>query len=58
MTLNVPNPESNYSSELANTKNNSNWSGISDKRIDGLIAKYNLKFEKNKGIDIIRQIDD
>ena len=57
IALNVPNPEGNYSSKMADIKGNSNWSGIRDIRIDELIEKYNLEFDKDKRVEIIKQID-
>lgn len=53
----IPNPENVYKSDLAEIKNNNNWSGISDKRIDSLIDKYNFEFDNGKRILYIREID-
>jgi microcin C transport system substrate-binding protein len=57
MTTKIPNPENSFSSKLSESKNNSNCSGVSDKRIDELIDKYNIEYDKNERIKIIRQID-
>lgn len=53
----IPNPESVYKSDLADSKNNNNWSGINDSRIDSLIDKYNFEFDLEKRIMYIRTID-
>jgi len=56
-TLVIPNPESAFRSSLSDEKNNTNWAGIKDKRIDELCDKYNTAFNKSERIEIIRQID-
>lgn len=53
----IPNPESSFKSALADEKNNTNWQGIKDKKIDELCDKYSTIFSKNERIKIIRQID-
>jgi microcin C transport system substrate-binding protein len=55
--LSVPNPESGFKSNLAVEKNNTNWQGIKDKKIDELCDKYSTNFSKNERVKIIRQID-
>ncbi|MDQ3022466.1 MAG: extracellular solute-binding protein [Bacteroidota bacterium] len=55
--LRVPNPESSMKSNTADEPNTTNWSGIKDKRIDELCEKYNVTFDKNERIKIIREID-
>jgi ABC-type transport system substrate-binding protein len=53
----IPNPEGTYSSKLADEKNNTNWTGIKDKKIDELCEMYNVSFEKSERVKIIRKID-
>jgi microcin C transport system substrate-binding protein len=53
----IPNPESTFSSKLADEKNNTNWTGIKDKKVDELCEKYNFTFEKSERVKIVRQID-
>ncbi len=55
--VSIPNPENVYKSDLAESKNNNNWSGIKDSRIDSLINKYNFEFDHIKRITYIREID-
>ena len=53
----IPNPENMYHSKLADLKNNANWSGVKDKRIDNLCDKYNDTHDYNERIKIVRDID-
>jgi microcin C transport system substrate-binding protein len=53
----VPNPESYMASKTADEKNTANWDGLKDSKIDELIDKYALTFDKNERIKIIREID-
>jgi len=53
----IPNPEGNYTSDLADKPNTTNWSGIKDKRIDSLCVVYNSLFDNNERIKVIREID-
>ncbi|MCX6156699.1 MAG: ABC transporter substrate-binding protein [Ignavibacteriae bacterium] len=53
----IPNPENMYGSKLADLKNNANWSGINDKKIDELCVSYNNTFNFNDRISIVRNID-
>ena len=55
--LAIPNPENAYRSNLADEKNNANWPGIKDKRIDELCDKYNVTSDFNERVNIIRSID-
>ena len=52
-----PNPEPEYSSTLADVPDTNNITGIKDKRIDELIAQYDLEFDQTKRAAIIREID-
>jgi microcin C transport system substrate-binding protein len=51
---NVPNPENIFKS---GSGENTNWSGIEDKRVDELIEKYNRENNPNIRIELIKQID-
>jgi microcin C transport system substrate-binding protein len=52
-----PNPETEYSSKLADVNNTNNITGIKDKRIDQLLDEYDLEFDQHKREAIIREID-
>ncbi len=55
--LRIPNPESSLKSNTADQPNTTNWPGIKDKRIDELCDAYNVSFDKNERIKIVREID-
>ena len=55
--LYFPNPESSMGPGTADEPNTTNWSGIKDARIDELCIKYNLSFNNEERIKIIREID-
>ena len=55
--LAIPNPESSMGPGTADEPNTTNWPGIKDARIDELCGKYNLSFDRNERIKIIREID-
>ena len=57
MTPLIPNPESYMSSESADQIGTANWDGLKDKKIDELIRKYAVAFDKNERVKIIREID-
>jgi microcin C transport system substrate-binding protein len=52
-----PNPETEYSSRLADVPDNNNITGVKDPRIDELLAKYDVEFDQKKREAIIREID-
>jgi len=52
-----PNPETEFSSSLADIPNNNNITGIKDKRIDELLKQYDLEFDQHKREGIIREVD-
>jgi microcin C transport system substrate-binding protein len=52
-----PNPETEFSSKLADIPNNNNVTGVKDKRIDELLAMYDVEFDQNKRAAIIRELD-
>ena len=52
-----PNPETSYSSKLADVNNTNNITGFKDKRVDELLDAYDREFDQTKRIAIIREID-
>ncbi len=52
-----PNPETEYSSKLADVPDNNNITGVKNARIDELLAKYDVEFDQKKREAIIREID-
>ncbi|MBI5402228.1 MAG: hypothetical protein HY959_02410 [Ignavibacteriae bacterium] len=55
--LPVPNPEGSFKSGLADEKNNTNWQGIKDIKLDELCDRYAVTFNYIERVKIIRQID-
>ncbi|MCE9637510.1 MAG: hypothetical protein K8T90_17535 [Planctomycetes bacterium] len=55
--LNTPNPETSWSSKLANETGNNNITGFSNARVDKLIADYDLAYDPALRSKIIREID-
>ena len=52
-----PNPENDVSSWTADPENTNNLSGIKNARIDELINEYNVCFDQQKRVEMIREID-
>ena len=52
-----PNPETSIKSSLADKKNNNNITGFKNDRVDQLLDLYDVEFDQNKRIEIIREID-
>ena len=52
-----PNPETSYSSKLADVNNTNNITGFKSKRVDELLDLYDREFDQQKRIAIIREID-
>jgi microcin C transport system substrate-binding protein len=52
-----PNPETSLHSSLADKPNNNNISGFKDSRVDELLDKYDITFNQEERIKIIREID-
>jgi microcin C transport system substrate-binding protein len=52
-----PNPETEFSSKLADVPDNNNITGVKDKRIDDLLTMYDREFDQTKRAAIIREID-
>jgi microcin C transport system substrate-binding protein len=55
--LTFPNPESSFGPGTADQPNTTNWPGVKDARIDELCLQYNVSFDRNERINIIREID-
>ncbi|GAG39541.1 unnamed protein product, partial [marine sediment metagenome] len=56
--LNSPlNPESSWSSKLADEKHNNNLPGLKHSRVDELCRKYDVTFDREGQIKLIREID-
>jgi microcin C transport system substrate-binding protein len=53
----IPNPESSMASNTADEPNTTNWPGIKDDRIDELLKRYNVEFNKEERVKIVREID-
>jgi microcin C transport system substrate-binding protein len=56
-SLVFPNPETSYSSKLADLNNTNNITGFKDKRVDELLDVYDREFDQQKRSAIIREID-
>ncbi len=52
-----PNPESSFHSNSAKKDNTTNFSGISDPRIDKICDEYNTMFDKEVRIAAIKEVD-
>ena len=52
-----PNPETSFSSALADVENNNNITGFKNKRVDELLPTYDVEFDQKKRVEIIREID-
>jgi len=52
-----PNPENDVSSWTADPDNTNNLAGVKNARIDELIKEYNVCFDQNRRVEIIREID-
>jgi microcin C transport system substrate-binding protein len=52
-----PNPETSWSSKLADEKNNNNHYGFKNAKVDELCARYNVVFDRAEQKKIIREVD-
>ena len=52
-----PNPENVVSSWTADPLNTNNLAGVKDQRIDELIKEYNVCFDQERRIELVREID-
>jgi len=52
-----PNPETSLSSELADQNNTNNITGFMSSRVDELLDIYDVEFDQQKRVEIIREID-
>ncbi|KAA0209882.1 MAG: extracellular solute-binding protein [Ignavibacteriaceae bacterium] len=55
--LSIPNPESSMGPGTADAQNSTNWPGIKNDRINELCEAYNIEFDREKRIQLIREID-
>jgi microcin C transport system substrate-binding protein len=55
--LDFPNPETAFSSSLADVPNNNNIAGFKDARVDELLVAYDREFDPAKRAAIIQEID-
>jgi microcin C transport system substrate-binding protein len=52
-----PNPETSYHSTLADKNNTNNITGFKNARVDELLDTYDVEFDQQKRVAIIREID-
>lgn len=52
-----PNPETSYHSSLADVENTNNITGIKNERIDAICDAYDLTFEIEERVALIRELD-
>jgi ABC-type oligopeptide transport system substrate-binding subunit len=52
-----PSPRPNYHSETADIENTNNIAGMKDKQIDAIIEKYDVTFEPEQRIGLLKQLD-
>jgi microcin C transport system substrate-binding protein len=52
-----PNPETSFSSSLADLPDNNNVTGFKDARVDELLGEYDREFDQTKRAAIIQEID-
>lgn len=53
----VPNPETSWSSKLADQKDNNNVTAFRDAEVDALLAEYDREYDPQKRVATIRKID-
>lgn len=53
----IPNPESSMGPGTADEPNTTNWPGIKSERIDELCRLYNVEYDREERIKIVREID-
>ncbi len=52
-----PAPRPEYHSETADVENTNNISGIKDKQIDAVIDRYDVTFDPNQRVELLKQLD-
>lgn len=52
-----PNPENVWTSRIADPDNTNNLAGVKNERIDELCKEYNVCFDTDRRVEIIREID-
>lgn len=55
--ITFPNPESSWMAELADKNSNNNIPGFKNKKVDELSKKYNVTFDQEQRVKLIREID-
>jgi len=55
--LTFPNPETSFSSRLADQQNTNNITGIKNARIDQILGLYDTEFDQQKRAALIRELD-
>lgn len=55
--LTFPNPETSYSSKLADQQNTNNVTGTKNARIDQILGLYDTEFDQQKRAALIRELD-
>jgi len=55
--LRIPNPENSLKSNTADENGTTNWPGIKNTKIDELCNAYDVEFDINKRIKILKEID-
>ena len=52
-----PSPRSNCHSETADVENTNNITGLKDKRVDDVIERYDVSFDSNQRIELLKELD-
>ncbi|MFH0765315.1 MAG: extracellular solute-binding protein [Calditrichota bacterium] len=52
-----PNPENSWAGWIADQLNTNNLAGVKNARIDTLLVEYNVCFDQDRRVEIIREID-
>lgn len=55
--LDFPNPESSFDSKLAEVVDNNNITAFANERVDELLKEYDVEYDVNRRIEIVREID-
>jgi microcin C transport system substrate-binding protein len=52
-----PSPRPEFHSETADVENTNNISGLKDKQVDAIIDQYDVTFEPEKRVELLKQLD-
>jgi microcin C transport system substrate-binding protein len=52
-----PSPRPEYHSEMADMENTNNISGLKNKQVDQIIDKYDVNFDPQQRVDLLKQLD-